>query len=126
MKSINAFILLFVMSVAFASCTDLDYHEYTDIKPDMDPVNGNPAISLRAEQSPDNKVTITLNEGDGFTTAALFARSDAPMSVAQTIQLKAGDEKMVAEYSQSTGVEYKSLPKILLTMCWSLDAICSQ
>ena len=45
MKSINAFILLFVMSVAFASCTDLDYHEYTDIKPDMDPVNGNPAIS---------------------------------------------------------------------------------
>lgn len=98
------------MSVAFASCTDLDYHEYTDIKPDMDPVNGNPAISLRAEQSPDNKVTITLNEGDGFTTAALFARSNAPMSVAQTIQLKAGDEKMVAEYSQSTGVEYNLLP----------------
>ena len=67
MKSINAFILLFVMSLAFASCTDLDYHEYTDIKPDMDPVNGNPAISLRAEQSPDNKVingsTIEIPKG---------------------------------------------------------------
>ena len=110
MKPGNPFILLSVMSAVLASCTDLEYHEYIDLQPDMAAVNAGPAVSLRAEQSPDNVVTVTLNEGDGFTTAGLFARSNAPLSVSRTIQLKAGDEEMVEEYSRNTGVEYTLLP----------------
>mgnify|MGYP001775101452 CR=1 FL=1 len=110
MKPGNPFILLSVMSAVLASCTDLEYHEYIDLQPDMAAVNAGPAVSLRAEQSPDNMVTVTLNEGDGFTTAGLFARSNAPLSVSRTIQLKAGDEEMVEEYSRNTGVEYTLLP----------------
>ena len=110
MKSRNAISILFVISAIFVSCTDLYFYEYADIQPGAGPTNADPVVSIRAEQSPDNVVTVTLNEGDGFTTAGLFASANAPMSISETIQLKAGDEKMVAEYSRNTGVEYTLLP----------------
>lgn len=112
MKSINAFILLFVMSVAFASCTDLDYHEYTDIKPDMDSVNGNPAISLRAEQSPDNTVSMTFTYGGSETSAAkgIFLKTGKPAESNLSVTLTSAGEDFVSEYSESTGIDYTLLP----------------
>lgn len=111
MKSINAFILLFVMSVAFASCTDLDYHEYTDIKPDMDPVNGNPAISLRAEQSPDNVWNLTFTYGESDSAEKnVYIHSNKPVESSFTVDLNSAGEDFVKEYSETKGVEYKLLP----------------
>ena len=111
MKSINAFILLFVMSVAFASCTDLDYHEYTDIKPDMDSVNGNPAISLRAEQSPDNVWNLTFTYGEnGSAEKNVYIHSNKPVESNFTVDLTSAGEDFVKEYSETNGVEYKLLP----------------
>lgn len=105
----NLRICLFILPLTVA-CTDIGLEESTGSMPNSGKYNADAAISLRAEQSPGNVVSFTLNEGDGFTTAGLFVRANAPVSVSQTIQLKAGDEEMVEEYSRSTGVEYTLLP----------------
>ena len=99
-----------VILLLVSSCADLSITRLSGEQHDMSEYSAKPEISLRAEQSPDNVVSVTLNEGDGFTTAGLFASANAPLSISETIQLKAGDEKMVEEYSRNTGVEYTLLP----------------
>lgn len=104
--------ILLCAAAAFtaAACTDLSITRIAGEQPDMEAINSDPVISLKAAQSPDNTVTITLTEGDGFTTAELLAESNAPMPMQQTIQLKAGDAAAVEEYSLATGIQYTLLP----------------
>lgn len=110
MNSGNTIILLSVLSMALASCTDLTLQEMTGSQPDMEQYRADPTIFLKVAQSPDNTVRITLNAGDGFTTAELHVKSNAAMLARQTIQLKTGDEKAVEEYSLATGIQYTLLP----------------
>lgn len=112
MKSRNAISILFVISAIFASCTDLYFYEYADIQPGAGPTNADPVVSIRAEQSPDNVVSMTFTYGGSETSAAkdIFLRTDKPAESNLSVTLTSAGEDFVSEYSESTGIDYTLLP----------------
>lgn len=110
MRLHHTILLCAAVAITAAACSDLTITRLSGEQPDIEKYGADPAIFLRAAQSPNNAIQITLNEGDGFTTAELYAESNSPVSMRQTIQLKAGDEEAVEEYSRETGIQYTLLP----------------
>lgn len=95
-----------------ASCTDLGVNEDTGSMPDSDEFNAEAILSLRAEQSPDNVVSMTFTYGGSENSAAkgIFLKADKPAESNLTVALASAGEDFVAEYSESTGIGYTLLP----------------
>ena len=109
MRRIATFLLPLVMS---ASCTDIVFNEYADIQPDSEVMTGEAVLALRAEQSPDNVVSMTFTYGGSENSAAkgIFLKADKPAESNLTVALASAGEDFVAEYSESTGIGYTLLP----------------
>lgn len=109
MRRIATFLLPLVMS---ASCTDIVFNEYADIQPDSEVMTGEAVLALRAEQSPDNVVSMTFTYGGSENSAAkgIFLKADKPAESNLTVALASAGVDFVAEYSESTGIGYTLLP----------------
>lgn len=108
--SLHNFFSIAATAVILAACSDLTISEQTGTAPDAAAMTADPAISLRAAQSPDNTISITLNHGEGSATAYISAIADKPLQYAQTLRLAPASEQFVADWSDSTGIDYKLLP----------------
>lgn len=108
--SLHNFFSIAATAVILAACSDLTISEQTGTAPDAAAMTADPAISLRAAQSPDNTISITLNHGEGSATAYISAIADKPLQYAQTLRLVPASEQFVADWSDSTGIDYKLLP----------------
>lgn len=107
----NLKICLFILPLTVA-CTDIGLEESTGSMPDSGKFNADPVVSIRAEQSPDNVVSMTFTYGDSETSAAkdIFLRTDKPAESNLSVTLTSAGEDFVSEYSESTGIDYTLLP----------------
>ena len=101
---------LSVLTILSASCSDLTFYTESGSQPDKSAIDAAPVIYLRAEQTPEDKVNITMDYGEGSATVDIYAVSDKPLDFSQPLRLAFGSEKFVADYSDSTGIEYTLLP----------------
>ena len=99
-------------ALLLASCTDLSVSRFSGEDPDMDEYTADAVLSLRAEQSPDNVVSMTFTYGGSENSAAkgIFLKADKPAESNLTVALASAGEDFVAEYSESTGIGYTLLP----------------
>lgn len=99
-------------ALLLASCTDLSVSRFSGEDPDMDEYTADAVLSLRAEQSPDNTVSMTFTYGGSGNSASkgIFLTSDKPATGNQTVTLASAGEDFVAEYSEAIGIDYTLLP----------------
>ena len=99
-------------ALLLASCTDLSVSRFSEEDPDMDEYTADAVFSLRAEQSPDNVVSMTFTYGGSENSAAkgIFLKADKPAESNLTVALASAGEDFVADYSESTGIGYTLLP----------------
>lgn len=104
--------IIILGALLLASCTDLSVSRFTGEDPDMDEYTSAPVLALRAEQSPDNVVSMTFTYGGSGNSASkgIFLTSDKPATGNQTVTLASAGEDFVAEYSEATGIDYRLLP----------------
>lgn len=102
--------LILLPAIFLAGCTDLTFYGEAGQQPDSEALTAAPAIYLRADKSPDNKVDITMDYGEGSAVVDIYAVSDKPLDLSQPLRLVSGSEEFVADYSDGTGIEYSLLP----------------
>lgn len=97
-------------ALLLASCTDLSVSRFTGEDPDMDEYTSAPVLALRAEQSPDNVVTMTFTHGEGQQTRDIYLQATRPAENNIIVDFSCTDNDIVKQYSEQTGIEYKLLP----------------
>lgn len=93
-----------------ASCTDLGVNEDTGSMPDSDEFNAESVLALRAEQSPDNVVSMAFTYGEGQQTSKIYLQATRPAENNIIVDFSCTDNDIVKQYSEQTGIEYKLLP----------------
>lgn len=106
--------ILLCAAAAFtaAACTDLSITRIAGEQPDMEAINSDPVISLKAAQSPDNVWNITFTYGQSISEENyIYIHANRPAESSFSVDLKSAGEEFVAEYSAKTGTEYQLLPQ---------------
>lgn len=106
--------ILLCAAAAFtaAACTDLSITRIAGEQPDMEAINSDPVISLKAAQSPDNVWNITFTYGQSISEENyIYIHANRPTESSFSVDLKSAGEEFVAEYSAKTGTEYQLLPQ---------------
>ena len=112
MKVKGKICLILLPAAAVTSCSDLRFYEYADRQPDMEAINADPAISIRAAQSPDNVWNVSFTYGESISEENdIYIHANKPVENNFSVDLGSAGEEFVAGYSEKTGTDYELLPQ---------------
>lgn len=89
---------------------DLTVSANTGDQIDESSLDSAPALTLRSPKSADGVVNVLVTEGAGFASELIYATSNRPAELPQTIVLEA-DTTLVAAYRAKSKIDYKVLPE---------------